>query len=192
MRAAIYLGSRAGNSPVFCESAAKLGRLLAEKGIGVVYGGARVGTMGALFDGVREGHGKVIGVFPKNFAGRKEYAEKGFKVFQDGEGYAGYDLVETDTFDGRIREMEKLADVCILLPGSYGSMHEFFSFFECNELGRFDKPMAILNVGGYYTPLLNLIKNMQEAGFSDPGDLQSLIVADTPEELAASVKALER
>ena len=190
MKVAIYLGSRSGNSPEFVRNAFELGKLLAQNGIEVIYGGACVGTMGALFDGVRQGGGRITGVFPRHFAGRKEYASEGRKVFEDGGGYEGYTFVETPSFDERIRKMESLADICVLLPGSYGSMHEFFSFFEGNELGRFSKKMAILNSGGYYTPLLNLIKNMQDAGFSDPDDLQSLIIAETPAELAAKLAAI--
>lgn len=192
MKAAVYLGSRPGSSPEFCESARETGRLFAENGIEVVYGGAKVGSMGALFEGVREGKGKVTGVFPKNFKGRKEYAQKGLDVFQDGEGYEDYKVIETVDLDERIRTIEGLVDVCVLLPGSYGSMHEFFSFFEANVIGTINnKPLAILNLNGYYNPLLELIKNMEDAGFSNTGDLQSLIVADNPADLVSAVAALK-
>jgi len=187
MKAAVYLGSRPGLSPEFCENARELGRLLASNGIEVIYGGSRMGTMGALFDGAVEAGGKITGVFPKNFTGRKEYAELGVQIFEDGAGYGKYTVIQTETLAERIRTMERLADICILLPGSYGSMHEFFSFFEGNELGTFRKPLAILNLNGYYNPILELVKNMEAAGFSDRGDLASLIVADTP---AALVKRL--
>lgn len=187
MKAAVYLGSRKGLSPEFCENARELGRLLANNGVEVVYGGSRVGTMGALFDGVVEAGGRVTGVFPRNFTGRKEYAKLGVKIFEDGAGYEKYTVIQTDTLAERIRTMETLADVCILLPGSYGSMHEFFSFFEGNELGTFRKPLALLNLNGYYNPLLDLVKNMEDAGFSDKGDLASLIVAGTPAELVKKI-----
>jgi hypothetical protein len=191
MKVAVYLGSRPGCSPDFCENARETGRLFAQNGIEVVYGGAKVGSMGALFEGVREGNGKVIGVFPKNFKGRKEYAKKGLEIFQDGEGYEGYKVIESADLDERIRIIEGLVDVCVLLPGSYGSMHEFFSFFEGKVLGTINKPLAILNLNGYYNALLELIKTMQDAGFSNSGDLQSLIVADNPADLVSAIAALK-
>ena len=188
MKAAVYLGSRPGNDPVFVGNARKLGRLLAENGIGIIYGGARVGTMGALSEGVMEAGGEITGIFPKGFKGRKDYARQGLDVRQTGGGYPGYTFLEAPSFDERIRMMEKLSDLCIILPGSYGTMHEFFSFFEGNELDRFDKPVAILNTSGYYTPLLDLVGNMIRAGFTDGKDNELLIVADTPEDLISKIK----
>ena len=188
IKAAVYLGSNPGNDPKYVRNARKLGRLLAAEGIEVIYGGARVGTMGAMSEGVIEAGGKITGVFPKGFKGRKTYASHGLDVRQKGEGYGNYTYLEAGTFDERIRTMEQMADFCIILPGSYGTMHEFFSFFESNELDRFNKPVAILNVDGYYDPLLQLIRNMTDAAFTGGEDLDLIIVAASPEELLAKIK----
>lgn len=188
IKAAVYLGSNPGNDPKYVRNARELGRLLAAEGIEVIYGGARVGTMGAMSEGVMEAGGKITGVFPKGFKGRKTYASHGLDVRQKGEGYGNYTYLEAGTFDERIRTMEQMADFCIILPGSYGTMHEFFSFFEGNELDRFNKPVAILNVDGYYDPLLQLIRNMTDAAFTGGEDLDLIIVAASPEELLAKIK----
>ena len=192
IKAAVYLGSNPGNDPKYVRNARELGRLLAAEGIEVIYGGARVGTMGAMSEGVMEAGGKITGVFPKGFRGRKTYASHGLDVRQKGEGYGNYTYLEAGTFDERIRTMEQMADFCIILPGSYGTMHEFFSFFEGNELDRFNKPVAILNVDGYYDPLLQLIRNMTDAAFTGGEDLDLIIVAASPEELLAKIKEFFR
>lgn len=188
IKAAVYLGSNPGNDPKYIKNARELGRLLAAEGIEVIYGGARVGTMGAMSEGVMEAGGKITGVFPKGFKGRKVYANEGLDVRQKGEGYGNYTYLEAGSFDERIRTMEQMADICIILPGSYGTMHEFFSFFEGNELDRFNKPVAILNLDGYYDPLLKLIRNMADAAFTGREDLDLFIVAGTPKELLGKIK----
>ena len=192
IKAAVYLGSNPGNDPKYMNNARELGRLLAAEGIEVIYGGARVGTMGAMSEGVLEAGGRITGVFPKGFKGRKTYAEKGMDVRQTGEGYGNYTYLEADTFDERIRVMERMSDLCIILPGSYGTMHELFSFFEGNELDRFNKPVAILNLDGYYDPLLALIRNMTDAAFTGREDLDLFLVAGTPADLLERIKVFFR
>ncbi len=183
MKVTVYLGSRPGNDGKYRENAREVGRLLARKGIGVIYGGAGVGTMGALAEGVREGGGHLTGVFPRGFLGRKENAVRGVEVRNLWTDYPNYELIETETFDERIRTMERLSDACIVLPGSHGTMHEFFSFIEGIEVGRFDKPVFILNTDGYYDSLIDFIRNMIAAGFTGADDLDRITVVSTPAEL---------
>lgn len=183
MKVTVYLGSRPGNDGKYRENARELGRQLARRGIEVIYGGASVGTMGALAEGVREEGGHLIGVFPKGFLGRKDHAAKGLEVRNLWTDYPNYELIETETFDERIRTMERLSDACIVLPGSHGTMHEFFSYFEGLEVGRFDKPIFILNTDGYYDPLIAFIRNMVSAGFTGADDLGKITVVSTPAEL---------
>ena len=178
----MYLGSRPGNDPVHCRNAYTLGRLLAEAGIAVVYGGACVGTMGELARGVLEAGGSLTGVIPTGFKGRKSYAEKGIDVW-----LKGIRTIETPDMPSRIRKMEELCDMFIILPGSCGTMHEFFSAIEGSVLGRFDKKIAILNTGGYYDPLIKLMDNMEREGFTDGNDKGWLLVAATPEELVSKL-----
>ena len=182
MTVSVYLGSRPGNDPVHCRNAYTLGRLLAEAGIAVVYGGACVGTMGELARGVLEAGGSLTGVIPTGFKGRKSYAEKGIDVW-----LKGIRTIETPDMPSRIRKMEELCDMFIILPGSCGTMHEFFSAIEGSVLGRFDKKIAILNTGGYYDPLIKLLDNMEREGFTDGNDKGWLLVAATPEELVSKL-----
>ena len=182
MTAAVYLGSSNGNSPKYCENARRLGRLLAEKGIAVVYGGASVGTMKALAEGVLEAGGSLTGVMPVGFRGRRNYAAKGIDVRLHA---PGIHFIETPDMGSRIATMEQLSDMCIILPGSHGTMEEFFSYFTGIEVGRFDKRIAILNTDGYYNPLLELLETMLKEGFSPAEDGGRLIVAATPEELVS-------
>lgn len=187
MTATVYLGSSNGNDPKYCGNARRLGTLLAQAGIAVVFGGAGVGTMKSLADGVLEAGGSLTGVMPGGFKGRKDYAEKGIDVRLNA---PGLHFIETPDMGTRIATMENLSDVCIILPGSHGTMEEFFSYFVGIELGRFDRKIAILNTDGYYTPLLDLIRNMVREGFSPQDDLSRLIVAATPEELVEKLKEL--
>ena len=182
MTVSVYLGSRPGNDPVHCRNAYTLGRLLAEAGIVVVYGGAQVGTMGEFARGVLEAGGKLTGVIPVGFKGRKSYADKGMDVW-----LPGIEKIETPDVPTRIRTMEEMCDAFIVLPGSCGTMHEFFSAIEGSVLGRFDKKIAILNTGGYYDPLIQLLSNMEREGFTDGNDKGWLRVAATPEELVSKL-----
>lgn len=183
MTVSVYLGSRPGNDPVHCQNAYKLGRLLAEAGIAVVYGGARVGTMGELARGVLEAGGNIKGVIPTGFKGRKSYADKGMDVW-----LPGIEKIETPDFPTRITTMENMCDAFIVLPGSCGTLHEFASALEGSVLGRYEKKIAILNTGGYYDPLLELIYNMEREGFTDVKDSGWLVVSATPEELVNKLK----
>ena len=182
MTVSVYLGSRPGNDPVHCRSAYTLGRLLAEAGIAVVYGGAQVGTMGEFARGVLEAGGSLTGVIPEGFKGRKSYADVGMNVWLE-----GIPTVETPDFPTRISTMESMCDAFIVLPGSCGTMHEFFSAIEGSVLGRFDKKIAILNTGGYYDPLIQLLGNMEREGFTDGNDKGWLLVAATPEDLVSKL-----
>ena len=184
MKIAVYLGSRPGSDPVYMDAAYEIGKYLAGRGVHVIYGGASVGTMGALAHGVMDGNGKLTGVFPRGFRGRKEVAESGVEVRNlNPSGFSGYDLIETPDFDVRIRTMEAMSDGCIILPGGTGTMHEFFSYCECNVLGNFRKPVGVLNIAGYYDNLLNLFSSMEAGKFIGEKDADYLIVSPSPREL---------
>ena len=188
MKIAVYLGSRPGSVPVFLDSAYETGKYLAERGVHVIYGGASVGTMGALARGVMDGNGKLTGVFPKGFRGRKDVADAGIEVrFLNPSGYSGYEYIETQDFDVRIRTMETMSDACIVLPGSTGTMHEFFSYCEGNVLGDFRKPVGILNVAGYYDGLLDYLSRMKACKFIGEKDTDFLRVSPSPRELVDSI-----
>jgi uncharacterized protein (TIGR00730 family) len=182
---AVYLGSRTGAGKKYVENAYRLGQLLAENGIGIIYGGASVGTMKALADGAAAAGGYITGVFPEGFKGKKDNAEAGIDV-----GPGGVNLTQTiivKDIAERIATMERLASAMIFLPGSFGTMTEAFSWMEEWQLGYHDKPAFILNTDGYYDGLLAQFDKMINEGFMDSCDMNHLNVFATPEELAASL-----
>ena len=178
---AVYLGSRPGNEPKFVHNASELGRLLAENHIDIVYGGASVGTMKALADGALDAGGRVVGVFPTGFKGKKDNAAAGIEVFP--KGLALTELIEVRDLPERIATMERLSDAMIFLPGSFGTMVEAFTWMEKWQLGWGQKPALILNTDGYYDGLLAQFRAMVAAGFMDGDDIQFLTVCPTPEAL---------
>ena len=178
---AVYLGSRTGAGNKYVENAYRLGHLLAENGIRIVYGGASVGTMKALADGAAAADGHITGVFPEGFKGKKDNAASGIAV-----GPEGVRLTQTiivKDIAERIATMERLADAMIFLPGSFGTMTEAFSWMEEWQLGYHTKPAFILNTDGYYDGLLAQIAKMINEGFMDGGDMDHLTACATPEEL---------
>lgn len=158
---AIYLGSASGRSQIFSQTAYKIGAELAKKGVTVIYGGASVGTMGSLADGVLSEKGEIIGVFPKGFKGKKSYQEEKIEVCHFGLSR----LIEVQDMSERKKVMEELSDCCIALPGSYGTLDELFEYIVNHQLGFHNKPVFILNLDGFYTPIIDMIEKMKETEF---------------------------
>ena len=176
---AVYLGSAPSCKEIYKGLAYELGNRLARAGMTLVYGGAAVGTMGALAAGAREAGGKVVGVFPKGFRGTKEVRESGLEVVQQGLSQ----FIETADFAERKQVMEDLSDACIVMPGSYGTLDELFTY-ACNRaIDKHEKPIYIFNFEGYYDPLRQLLANMQAAGFMKPVMADALTFCDTIEEI---------
>ena len=178
---AVYLGSAPSCKDIYKGLAYELGNRLAKAGVTLVYGGAAVGTMGALADGAADAGGKVIGVFPKGFRGTKEVRESGLEVVQHGLSK----FIETADFSKRKQVMEDLSDGCIVMPGSFGTMDELFTY-ACNRaIDKHTKPILVFNFEGYYDPLKQLLANMQEAGFMKPVMADAVTFCDTIEEIIA-------
>jgi uncharacterized protein (TIGR00730 family) len=150
---AVYLGSSMGTDPDFAAAATNLGGLLAARGIGLVYGGGRVGLMGVLADAVLRGGGTVTGVITRALED-KEIAHHGLM-----------DLTVVHTMHERKAMMADRADGFIMLPGGYGTMDEFFEVLTWTQLGIHVKPCAILDVNGYYGPLIGLLDHAAGHGF---------------------------
>ena len=177
---AVYLGSAPGCKEIYKDLAFALGKRLASAGLTVVYGGAAVGTMGALADGAAAAGGRVIGVFPRGFRGTKEVRESGLEVVQHGLS----EFIETADFAERKQVMEDLSDGCIVMPGSYGTLDELFTY-ACNRaIDKHTKPILVFNFEGYYEPLKQLLSNMQEAGFMKPVMADAITFCDTIDEIA--------
>lgn len=170
-RLAVFCGSKDGASPVFREAAEKLGQALAARDIGLVYGGSRVGTMGAVADATLAAQGQAIGVLP-HFLQEKELAHPGLT-----------ELHLVHSMHERKAKMSELADGFIILPGGPGTMEEFFEVFTWAQLGLHEKPCGVLNIDGYYDPLIALFDTMERQGFLIPEHRAMLIVESDPDRL---------
>lgn len=165
----VYCGSSPGRLPAYREAALALGTLIARRGIRLVYGGGHVGLMGAVADAAIAAGGTVIGVIPRALQER-ELAHHGLAEL----------LVVRDMHERKHR-MASLADAFIALPGGYGTLEELSEMLTWNQLGLHTKPIGILNVAGYFDPLLALAEHMLTEQFIKPRHRDLLRVADTPE-----------
>ena len=171
MRICVYAGSNPGADPAFAEAAADLARLLAERGIGVVYGGAHKGLMGILADTALAAGGEVIGVIPQQLFDR-EIAHTGLT-----------EQHVVGSMHERKAKMAELADAFIALPGGAGTLEELIEIYTWSQLGLHDKPMGVLNVNGYYDGLAALLDHAVEEGFLREQHRAAMHVASTPEAL---------
>lgn len=156
MRITVFCGSRAGARPVYLQAARDLGTALATRGLGLVYGGAKVGTMGALADAALAAGGDVTGVMPRGLVDR-EVAHPGLSAFH-----------AVESMHARKALMADLADGFIALPGGYGTLDELFEILTWAQLGLHAKPVALLDVAGFFEPLLGFLDHDVEAGFLAP------------------------
>jgi uncharacterized protein (TIGR00730 family) len=152
---AVFCGSHAGTLPAFRAAAAALGRGLAEAGLRLVYGGGRIGLMGALADAALAAGGHVTGVIP-NFLTRLEVAHDGVSR-----------LIETDSMHARKRRMFELADAFVMLPGGLGTLDETVEILTWRQLGLHDKPILLCDVAGSSMPLAGAIEAAIRWGLAD-------------------------
>jgi uncharacterized protein (TIGR00730 family) len=150
---AVFCGASTGHDPIYMEAARTVGRTLAERGIGVVYGGGHVGLMGAVADAAMEAGGRVVGVIP-TFMTHKELAHERIT-----------ELVMVRDMHERKRVMHERSQAVIALPGGFGTMDELFELLTWRQLGLHAKPMGLLNVNGYYDGLLAQMHHMEKEGF---------------------------
>ncbi|MGI4832436.1 MAG: TIGR00730 family Rossman fold protein [Janthinobacterium lividum] len=145
---AVYCGSSSGNQPLHMQQAQAMGQELARRGLTLVYGGGRVGLMGAVADATLGAGGRVIGVIPK-FLADKELAHRGCT-----------ELHVVDTMHQRKLLMADLAEGFVAMPGGFGTLEELFEVLTWGQLGLHAKPVGLLNVAGFYDPLLALLDHM--------------------------------
>jgi len=167
----VYCGSRFGTSPSFQSAAEALGRAIAGRGWRLVYGGGNVGLMGATADAALEAGGEVVGVIPERLMNR-EVGHRGLT-----------ELHVVQTMHERKRVMAELADSFVALPGGIGTLEELFEVWTWRHLGYHDQPIGLLNVGGFYDPLLTFMRHTRDAGFIDDLQQAMLTVSANPEEL---------
>lgn len=153
---AVFCGSSPGDDPLFIREARRVGNVLAERGIGLVYGGGHVGLMGAVADGAMESGGTVTGVIPRRLQS-KEAANDDIS-----------ELIVVDSMHERKTIMADRSDAFLALPGGPGTLEEITEQWTWAQLGIHQKPCGVLNIDGYYDPLAALVTAMREHRFTQP------------------------
>ena len=175
-RLCVYCGSSGAVDRQYREAAAELGACLAAAGIGLVYGGGRVGLMGLLADAALAGGAEVIGIIPSRLRDA-ELAHPG-----------ATELVVVQSMHERKRRMAEKADAFAILPGGIGTLDEMFEILSWKQLGLHDKPILLADIGGYWVPLRALLDDIVTKGFARPEARELLLVVPT---VAALMAALE-
>ncbi len=173
---AVYCGSRVGNNPIYAETAEKLGKALAENGLGLVYGGASIGLMGKVADGVLASNAQAVGVIP-SFMLQREVAHKNLTK-----------LHLTDTMHTRKAVMAEYADAFIALAGGLGTLEEILEIATWQQLFQHKKPMILLNINGYYNHLIEHLRFSVDEGFISGEDMEKLLVC---EDIDSAIEALQ-
>jgi uncharacterized protein (TIGR00730 family) len=175
---AVYCGSRLGNKDVYEQAARELGQALADNGMGLVYGGASIGLMGAVADEVIKGGAQAIGVIP-TFMLKHEIAHEQLTC-----------LHLTDTMHTRKTVMAEYADAFITLPGGLGTLEEIMEIATWRQLYQHEKPMIILNINGFYDRMVEHLKYTADQGFMKQEDLERLVVCNTIDEAIDLLKTV--
>src|SRR5210317_2219612 len=170
-RICVYCGSNPGRLPDYRESARQLGHELAARGLGLVYGGASVGVMGAVADAVLEQGGNAIGVIPRSLATR-EVAHSRLD-----------ELIVVDSMHARKAQMAELSDGFIALPGGWGTIEEIFEMLTWAQLGFHEKPCGLLNVSHYYDDLFAFLDKAIREQFVKPEYRPMIMMDEDPANL---------
>jgi uncharacterized protein (TIGR00730 family) len=176
-RVCVYAGSNPGNDLIYAQAARELADLLAERGIGLVYGGGRVGLMGVLADTALAAGGEVIGVMPQALVDR-EIAHEGLT-----------ELRVVASMHERKALMAELSEAFVAVPGGIGTLEELIEIYTWSQLGIHAKPCGVLNVAGYYDHLAAFLDHAVAAGFLKAEHRAVLSVASEPGELLERLAA---
>jgi uncharacterized protein (TIGR00730 family) len=167
-RICVFCGSSAGEDPRYLQAASDLGQALATRGLGLVYGGSRIGLMGRLAQAVLDAGGEVTGVMPRPLMDRELV-------------HAGLDeLIVTESMHDRKAEMVARSDGFVAAPGGLGTFEEFFEVLTWAQLGFHRKPCALFNVRDYYGPITRLLDHAVREGFVQDAHRRMVLVADDP------------
>ncbi|CAE7788917.1 unnamed protein product [Symbiodinium microadriaticum] len=168
---AVFCGSAKGKNKIYEQTAIDLAQLFLRNNLTLVYGGGSIGLMGVLADTMLAGGGEVIGVIPK-------------KIFDWEVGHSGVTQLEiVETMHERKARMADLSNAFIAIPGGIGTLDEFIEIFTWLQLGYHHDPVALLNVNGYFDPLIAFLEKAVEEGFLNKEMLDTLIIKTTPEDL---------
>jgi hypothetical protein len=176
-RICVFCGASSGRRPVYLEAARAFAATAVARGLGVVYGGGRVGMMGAVADAALAAGGEVIGVIPRELVER-ELAHDGLT-----------ELHVVDSLHERKALMAELADAFVALPGGFGTLDELAEQLTWSQLGLHGKPVGLLDVDGYWRPLVELARHMTDEGYVREADLRAVAVAG---DATGLLDALER
>jgi uncharacterized protein (TIGR00730 family) len=171
LRICMFAGSSEGRLPEYRRLAVTLGHELAEREIGLVYGGASRGLMGAAADAALEAGGEVVGVIPRALF-KSEIAHSGLTA-----------LYEVDSMHQRKAKMESLADAFVALPGGFGTFDELFEIMTWAQIGIHAKPIGLLDVADYFEPFLSLVRHAAAEGFVPPRNLDLIHYSEDPSAL---------
>lgn len=174
----VFCGSGQGDDPIYAEVAANLGKTLAKQGRRLIYGAGSRGLMGSVAKAACEHGGHVTGVNITRFSNPKYIMQVDENII-------------TDTIQERKMRMLDLCDALVVLPGGIGTLDEMFEVLSMLQLGLTDKPLGILNVNGFYNPLLQFINQLQKSGFFHEKYAKIIIARDTVEELLAALDEAE-
>jgi len=178
-RICVFCGSSDGERPEYLALAREMGATLAERGLETVYGGGNVGLMGALADAALAAGGRVIGVIPDGLLARER-------------GHNGVSALEiVGSMHERKARMASLSDGFIALPGGLGTLEELAEALTWSQLGLHRKPCGVINLGGYFDPLIAFLDRAVEEGFMRPESRRMLLVADRPAALLDAFEAYE-
>ncbi|MDM5190679.1 TIGR00730 family Rossman fold protein [Bacillus sp. DX4.1] len=176
----VFAGSNLGERAEFQVQARRLGEVLVQNNCELVYGGSCVGLMGEVANEVLRLGGRVTGVMPRGLF-RGEIVHEGLT-----------ELIEVETMHERKAKMGELADAFIALPGGYGTFEELFEVVCWSQIGIHEKPVGLLNIEAFYSPLLQMIERAAEEGFMNPSNKELLVSAATADELISSMKNYKR
>lgn len=175
-RITVFCGSSSGTKEIYKQKAYLLGQVLAEHNIGLVYGGARIGLMGAVADGALSKGGEVIGVLP-HFLRKVEIQHTGLTQ-----------LILVDSMHERKLKMNELCDGVIALPGGFGTMEELFEMLTWGQLGLHQKPIALFNEDGFYNSLISFIQETVDNGFLKEINQHMLLVSNDAHDIIRQMK----
>jgi uncharacterized protein (TIGR00730 family) len=178
-RLCVYAGSNPGSHPAYADAAGALAAELVRRGIGLVYGGGKVGLMGVIADAVLEAGGEAVGVMPQALIDR----EIGHPRLTE--------LKVVDSMHERKAQMAELADAFVALPGGIGTLEELIEVYTWSQLGIHDKACGVLNVRGYYDGLATFLDHAVSEGFLRAQHRAVLTVAEDPAELLDALAAYE-
>lgn len=167
----VFCASHEGNDPALVQAAVQLGKSLAQRGLGLVYGGTNIGLMRVMADSVLAEGGQVVGIIPSQFE-EKRFAHQGLT-----------ELVTVHSIDERKTQLIARAQAIIAFPGSWGTMEELFAALVQRMLGYINTPIGLLNINGYYDPLLAQFQQMVSKGMMEPRTAALLQVASSGDDL---------